>query len=1093
MARCCRLAFSPLHLIEIHDCRGHLAKWVVLILCVFGGVSHGQDQKWSSLGPGGGAIYALAINPGTPTTIYAGSHFGGIYKSIDGGNSWSFSGLTNLWVQALAIDPKTPATVYAGTWARGAYKSTDGGASWNAIGPGLERFGYDIKTLVIDPNTPTTIYASGSDGVYKSTDGGITWSSRITRGPALAIDPATPTTIYAGGLGLFKSTDGGANWTQIATDVLDFEWTTALAIDPVSPLTLYAGTSYGMYKSADGGTRWVRLRGIEDVFALLTGPPGQPNLYALTWGGRVYMTGDGGTTWSMLNSVQAGSGIQALAVHPTTPAVLYAGTYGDGVFRSNDGGNTWTSGNTGIINTWIGAVAIDPAMPTVLFAGTRHGLFKSTDSGKTWAVASKDLAGYSIGSVAFDPATSSTMYAVAGIPSYPDVFYNGTGNLYKSIDGGKTWEDMDIVAHVFGFTLVPTKPTTLYVITNYGAAKSTDGGTSWTGVTNGVQGQVRALAADPQTPTTLYAAAEYMYKSTDGGTSWTKLGWGNAETIAIDPSTPTTIYIGWYGNVYRSLNGGTDWADVTPYNNALGSGYEQCPSLAIAPTTPPTLYIGSQFGVYSTTDGAVTWNAVNVGLEGNKVQALAIHPATPTTLYAGTIGRGAFVGVQKEEPSIIYPRLAFKPGIAGKPDTTERTGIAVANLGSTSASLTFTAFDISGAVISGPDIQNPKNLELKAGEQLPVVDFELFGSGLATQARAGWIKLKGLVGKILGFFLMFNDNLTLLDGADVSSAALASSVLTEIDPLGFTEIHVVNPHAEPATVRLELVGQGLSTTRIIPANGAIAGALTDLFPEATIDEYIPYYYVRITSDLGVVSFELMGRPGKYVAGLNGQSALTTASTVYAPQYASGRGWSTTFSILNLSPRSGKLNFKLFKDDGTQVSPQNYYSFYIDSGGKYYISDPWFFLSPGEDFVQGYVEITSDGLGLAGSVIFGDPERNSFASALPLVSNPSTTLVLGQVASDSDYWTGIALVNKGDEDVTATIEVFDRQGTIIASKQENISKRQRKSQLLTQYFPSLVGREIHSGYIKVTSTRGLLGFALFGTKDALSAVPAQVVR
>ncbi len=1087
MARCCRMASSLLHLCAVHYGRGHLDKWIVLIFCVFGGVSRAQDLKWSSIGPEGGAIYALAIDPKTPATIYAGSHFGGVYKSIDSGNSWSFSGLTNLWIQAVAIDPKTPATVYAGTWARGAYKSTDGGASWNAIGPGLERLGYDVKTLVIDPKTPATIYAAGSDGVYKSTDGGGTWSSRITRGTALAVDPATPTTLYAGGSGLSKSTDGGANWFSLATDVTDFQWTNALAIDPVNPSMLYAGTGYGVYKSVDSGARWVRLNNI-DVSALVTGPPGQPNLYALTWGHRAYKSSDAGTTWNLLPD----SGFLALAVHPLTPAVLYAGTYGQGVFRSTDGGGTWTSRNTGIINTWTGAVAVNPAIPTTLFAGTRHGLYKSSDSGKIWVVASKDLAGYSIGCLAFDPENSSTLYAVAGVPGYPDFYYNGTGNLYKSTDGGTTWHHIDIAVHVYTFTLVPSKPTTIYIATNHGAHKSNDGGATWTGVTGSLPGDIRALAVDPQTPTTLYAATDYMYKSTDGGVHWTRLGWSNAETILIDPATPTTLYIGWDGSIYRSLNGGTDWADVTPYNNALGCSYDQCPSLAIAPTTPTTLYLGSQFGVYRTTDEAVTWNAVNIGLEGTQVQTLAIHPATPTTVYAGTVSRGAFVGVQPEEPSIIYPRLAFKPGTAGRPDTTERTGIAVANLGSTKASLTFTAFDMSGAVISGPDIKNPNTLELKAGEQLPVVDFELFGSGLSTQARTGWIRLKGLVGKILGFFLMFNDNLTLLDGADVSSGAVTSAVLTEIDPLGFTEIHVVNPNSEPATVTLELVGQGLSTTRIVPANGAIAGALTDLFPEAKIDEYIQSYYVRITSDLSVVSFEFMGRSGKYVAGLNGQSALTTASTVYAPQYVSGRGWSTTFSILNLSPRSGRLNFKLFKDDGTQLSPYTS-SFFIGKGEKCYISDPWFFLSAGEDFVQGYVEITSDGLGLAGSVTFGDPERTSFASALPLVSIPSTSLVFGQVASDSDYWTGIALVNKGDEDVTATIEVFDRQGTIIASKQENIPRRLRKSQLLTQYFPSLAGREIHSGYIKVTSTRGLLGFALFGTKDALSAVPAQVVH
>src|SRR3989449_3553889 len=118
---------------------------------------------------------ALAIDPLTPTTLYAGTS-GGVFKSTDGGASWSASGLIN--VSALAIDPLTPTTLYAGTSVfGGVFKSTDGGVSWNATGslPGA--------VFVFDPLTPSTLYA-GTVGaspdylgdLYKSTDGGASWS-----------------------------------------------------------------------------------------------------------------------------------------------------------------------------------------------------------------------------------------------------------------------------------------------------------------------------------------------------------------------------------------------------------------------------------------------------------------------------------------------------------------------------------------------------------------------------------------------------------------------------------------------------------------------------------------------------------------------------------------------------------------------------------------------------------------------------------------------------------------------------------------------------------------------------------------------------
>src|SRR6267143_1396182 len=141
--------------------------------------AEGGINSWTSTnGPGGGSIGALAIDPVTPSTLYAGAYSGGVFKSTDGGGSWTGvnTGLTDFFVRTLAIDPQTPATLYAGTYSRvaydnsGVFKSTDGGGSWSSVNTGLTD-GY-VLALAIDPQTPATLYAGTDGGESNSTDGG---------------------------------------------------------------------------------------------------------------------------------------------------------------------------------------------------------------------------------------------------------------------------------------------------------------------------------------------------------------------------------------------------------------------------------------------------------------------------------------------------------------------------------------------------------------------------------------------------------------------------------------------------------------------------------------------------------------------------------------------------------------------------------------------------------------------------------------------------------------------------------------------------------------------------------------------------------
>jgi len=140
-----------------------LISLLLLLSASQAGIVSAGTNVWTSNGPEGGTIHALAIDPVTPATLYAGTSGGGVFKSTNGGGNWSAAntGLTNTDVLALAIDPATPATLYAGILGGGVFKSTNGGGNWSAVNTGLTNA--FVRALAIDPATPATLYA-GTDG-----------------------------------------------------------------------------------------------------------------------------------------------------------------------------------------------------------------------------------------------------------------------------------------------------------------------------------------------------------------------------------------------------------------------------------------------------------------------------------------------------------------------------------------------------------------------------------------------------------------------------------------------------------------------------------------------------------------------------------------------------------------------------------------------------------------------------------------------------------------------------------------------------------------------------------------------------------------
>ena len=512
----------------------------ILILLILGVSSNSfGDNQWVPIGPYGGLVIALAINPQAPDTLYAAGE-GGVFKSTNGGTNWTRSntGLPNTQVYNLAINPQTPDTLYAGIYGYGVFKSTNGGANWTAINS--VPYPNAVNAIAIDPQRPDTLYAFG-EGVFKSTNGGTSWTA-INTGllpntyvNALAIDPQRPDTLYAGmwgnwGNALFKSTNGGMSWTF--NTGLPYIGVHVLAVDPQRPDTLYAETDAGVLKSTDGGMDWIVIGLKTGVNALAINPQAPDTLYAA--GGGVFKSTNGGTNWTSINTGLSSIYVHALAINPQTPDTLYAGTY-DGLFKSTNGGTDWTPINTGFSSIHVYTLAIDPKAPDTLYAGTYDGLFKSTNGGTNWTATG---------------LTSTDVHALAINPQAPETLYAGSASFSEQI----------------GFL-------------GWGVFKSTDGGTSWcwTAVSNDLtNAYVSAIAIDPQIPGTLYAGTDGggVYKSSNGGMNWTAINTGLTNTfvntLAINPQTPETLYAGTGSGVFKLVTESIS-APSTPDGPASGT------------------------------------------------------------------------------------------------------------------------------------------------------------------------------------------------------------------------------------------------------------------------------------------------------------------------------------------------------------------------------------------------------------------------------------------------------------------------------------------------------------------------------------------
>jgi len=619
---------------------------------VFKSVDGAGSWKTSGGVPG---VHALVIDPMNSSNIYAIAR-SGIVKSTNAGATWlsANTGLSPGFITSLAIDPFTPSTVYAAVTYGSLFKSTDGAESWSLLNTGLPSG--SLALLNFDPVTPSTIYSVGvNGGIFKSNDGGERWTAikapvNVAFGDSvlsLAIDPGSPSTIYAGSFAVAtgfpgnvgegsigKSTDGGRSWNRVNAGIPPNAFVKSLSIDPAAPSTIYGSYfgdgGWGIIKSMDRGESW---RVINNGL-----PSGR-------FGGAGFLS----------PSVNG----SRVMIDPAAPATLYAGyvdfsTGVGGVVKSTDAGETWTPANEGRTMIDITVLTVDPAdTATVYAAAGTEGLFKSLDNGANWTKLVHPWPEQYIRSLVIDFVRPSTLYTWA---QRTNGCVNSDENLFKSTDGGASWESAGLHRNGCDFypsssvVMDPTDPYTLYIGGGDEGvfAKTSNGGTSWNYVDAPGGMAVNALVIDRTNPTTLYEGNwGGVFKSIDGGANWTdtalRLG---VNTLALDPANPNVVYAaaqssfagssGFQG-LFKSTDGGSTWVAINNGLSDLIDSGSPITTLVINPADPNILYAGTAgYGVFKSTDGGGTWNQFNDGLSSFDIRALTLSPGTSSTLYAGT-------------------------------------------------------------------------------------------------------------------------------------------------------------------------------------------------------------------------------------------------------------------------------------------------------------------------------------------------------------------------------------------------------------------------------------------------------------------------
>jgi photosystem II stability/assembly factor-like uncharacterized protein len=648
-----------------------------------------KNLKFRNIGPAtmGGRVDDLAVVESDPRIIYVGSAAGGIFKTVNGGNTWQpiFDDQSNPSIGDLALAPSNPSILYVGTgeannrqsssWGNGVYKSMDAGVTWTHLG--LQET-HHIGRIVVHPTNPDIVYVAAL---------GDLWAPNKERG-------------------VYKSTDGGATWTQTLA-INENTGVSDIAIDHESPNILYAaaytrrrtvfgynggGPDAGLYRSLDGGAHWTKMAGGLPA----TGDIGRCSLdiyrkntnivYAefehATLGG-VYRSEDKGATWTRMSDTNPRpSYFSQIRVDPNNDQKVWLG--GVNMYMSEDGGRTFVQTRFRDVHSDVHAIWIDPANSDHIVNGNDGGVWVTWDSGRNW----RHLNNIALGQfyeIAYD---FQKPYHICGGLQDNYSWCGPSASLQTTGIGNEDWITVQ-GGDGFHARIDPTDATIIY-------AESQDGNLSRRDLKTSESKSIRPqedsdtapryrfqwnspLIISPHDPKTIYYGGNHLFKSTDRGDTWVRLGedlttkavrdeqailgklpkrgetlsmhdgvvaWPCITAIAESPVRAGVLYAGTDdGNVQVTRDAGKTWSNVASHMTGVPKG-AYVSRIEASNKEEGTVYVtfdnhrSGDFAIYiyASKNHGDSWTKITNGIppSAGTVHVIREDPANPNLLFAGT-------------------------------------------------------------------------------------------------------------------------------------------------------------------------------------------------------------------------------------------------------------------------------------------------------------------------------------------------------------------------------------------------------------------------------------------------------------------------
>jgi len=696
-----------------------------------------KGLTFREIGPAvtGGRIHDVEALPSDPGTIYAASASGGLWKTTNKGTTWEsiFEDQPVSTFGDVALAPSNPEVVWAGTgeqnnrqstsWGNGVYRSTDGGETWTHLG--LEGTRH-IGRVRVHPQDPDVAYVAALGnlwmptdmrGVYKTTDGGETWEQvlfidKVTGAVDLAIHPDDPEVLYAAAYqrlrrtwgfngggpqsGIYKTTNGGDSWTELTDGLPDGDkGRIGLTTTPAHPERVYALVQHaeagGTYRSDDAGASWSKVNDLNPRPMYYSHIEADP-----TDGDRVfvmatefYMSENAGRTFTQMPTrptydVGVHSDHHSLWIDPENPEHLYLA--GDaGLHESWDRGRTYARVNNLPIGQFY-AIGLDMRDPYRIYGGMQdnHSWMVPSETRRWKGIIDDDWKQIGFGDGMYqqvagpravfvgsqngglqrvDPKTGDNLnvepveadslnYRFDWVPpSHVSRFdsstvYFGGNRLFISRDKGATWSSTkdltkDIDRDSLSLMGVPGHEEML---------SKHDGTASYSEITT--------IAESPLTPDVIWVGTDdgNLQVSRDGGGSWTEVGSNmSAVTDRMYVSRVIASAVG-KGVAYVTLDGhrhgdfspyvfkttdfGQTWTQLTKGLSRENAGTANV--IVEHPDNPNVLFLGTEHALFASTTGGDEWAEVESGLPTTLYDDLKIHPREKD-LVVGTHGRGIWI------------------------------------------------------------------------------------------------------------------------------------------------------------------------------------------------------------------------------------------------------------------------------------------------------------------------------------------------------------------------------------------------------------------------------------------------------------------